>query len=171
MHAWGEFATLEPELSAHGAALLYEVGVGLAYLSTVRPDGGPRLHPMCPILHKDGLFAFIVPSPKLGDLHRDGRYAMHSFPRPDDEDAFYLTGLASPVGDAEVRASIASQFVDERAQHHVPAPADHDVCFEFFLASALLTRTDGHGDVAPRHTVWRGAARRGAAPWSQAAGS
>jgi hypothetical protein len=28
-------------------SLLYQFGVGLAFLSTVRPDGGPRLHPLC----------------------------------------------------------------------------------------------------------------------------
>ena len=33
-----------------------------------------------------------VPGPKQADLHRDGRYALHSFPCEDNEDAFYCTG-------------------------------------------------------------------------------
>lgn len=45
---------------------------------------------MCPLLTDTGLYAFIVPTPKQKDLHRDGRYAMHSFPLDDKEDAFYL---------------------------------------------------------------------------------
>jgi hypothetical protein len=24
--------------------------VGLAFVATVRPDGGPRVHPMCPVI-------------------------------------------------------------------------------------------------------------------------
>ena len=28
--------------------------------------------------------------------------------------------------------------------------------FELLLESALLTRTTGHGDPKPQHTVWRG---------------
>ena len=45
---------------------------------------------MCPLLHEAGLFAFIIPSPKQRDLRRDGRYALHSFPCEDNEDAFSL---------------------------------------------------------------------------------
>ena len=55
-------------------ALLYQFGVGLAFLATVRRDGGPRVHPMCPLIHQGGLYGFFVPGPKQADLHRDGRY-------------------------------------------------------------------------------------------------
>ena len=51
MLTWSEFAAREPELAASGRSLLYQYGVGLAFLGTVRRDGGPRLHPMCPIMH------------------------------------------------------------------------------------------------------------------------
>jgi hypothetical protein len=67
-------------MAEEGRALLYDVGVGLGFLATVRLDGGPRVHPMCPLVSDEGLFAFIVPSPKLRDLHRGGRYALHSVP-------------------------------------------------------------------------------------------
>ncbi|HEY3036359.1 MAG TPA: hypothetical protein VGJ54_17095 [Streptosporangiaceae bacterium] len=50
-----------------------------------------------PAADRNRLCAFIVPSPKQRDLHRDGRYAMHSFPLDDNEDAFYLSGVASYV--------------------------------------------------------------------------
>ena len=85
MLTWAEFAAREPDLAASGRALLYQYGgVGLAFLGTVRPDGGPRVHPMCPILHGDGLYALLIPGPKRSDLHRDPRYALHCFP-PEDE--------------------------------------------------------------------------------------
>jgi hypothetical protein len=47
--SWNEFAALRPDLAEPGRALLYRVGVGLAYLATTRPDGAPRVHPMCPV--------------------------------------------------------------------------------------------------------------------------
>jgi hypothetical protein len=154
MARWGEFAVERPDLAATGQALLYQHGVGLAFLSTVRADGGPRVHPMCPIFYADGLYAFIIPSPKQADLRRDGRYAMHSFPRPDDEDAFYCTGQATIVGDVSARAQVAQLFVAERAQFNVPTPADEDLLVEFHVDRCLLTTTAGHGDPTPAHTVW-----------------
>ena len=80
MASWEEFEEGRPDLAAAGRALFYQFGVGLAFLATVRRDGGPRVHPMCPLIHGGGLFAFIVPGPKQADLRRDGRYALHSFP-------------------------------------------------------------------------------------------
>ncbi len=89
MISWGGFQSQQPELARQGADLLYHFGVGLAFLGTVGADGGPRLDPVCPLLTEAGLYGFIVPSPKQADLHRDGRYAVHSFPLEDNEDAFY----------------------------------------------------------------------------------
>jgi hypothetical protein len=152
---WNQFAALRPELAEPGRALLYQVGVGLGYLATTRPDGGPRVHPMCPVLTGAGLFAFIVPSPKQRDLLRDGRYALHSFPCQDNEDAFYCAGLARPQDDPGLRSELSAVFVAERAELHVPAPSEDDLLFEFLLGSCLLTRTTGHGDPIPAHTVWR----------------
>lgn len=151
---WGEFTRVEPTMAEHGRALLYQFGVGLAFLGTVRGDGGPRLHPICPLITDAGLFAFIVPSPKQLDLHRDGRYALHSFPVPDNEDAFYLTGRAAHVPDAALRARLGEQFVNERSQLAIPAPGGDQHLFEFDVATAMLTRTTGHGDPTPRHAAW-----------------
>lgn len=101
------------------------------------------------------MFAFIVPSPKQADLRRDGIYAMHSFPCPDNEDAFSLTGVARLIEDENVRDILGRQFVHERSQFPVAAPADDDALFQFDIDSCLLTRTTGHGDPTPQHTVWR----------------
>lgn len=58
--SWVEFCRSEPAMAGDGRALLYDVGVGLGFLATVRADGGPRVHPMCPLVNDDGLFAFIA---------------------------------------------------------------------------------------------------------------
>ena len=154
MATWRELTEAEPEIAAAGRSLLYQFNVGLAFLATVRRDARPRLHPMCPLLTDEGVFAFIIPSPKQYDLRRDGIYAMHSFPCPDNEDAFNFTGTAQLVVDPTVRDALGQQFVDERSQFRVPVPAAEDDLFHFDIESCLLTRTTGHGDPAPNHTVW-----------------
>jgi hypothetical protein len=48
MVTWHEFVVAEPELAEAGRSLLFQFGVGLAFLATVRKDGAPRLHPRAP---------------------------------------------------------------------------------------------------------------------------
>jgi hypothetical protein len=152
--SWVELEELRPDLVEGGRQLLYQHGVGLAFLSTIRPDGGPRLHPFCPIISAAGLFGFIIPSPKQRDLQRDGRYAVHSFPTEDNEDAFLVSGKAQPVTDAAVRQALGEQFVRERTEIGVPFPGDDHLLVCFDIATCLLTRTSGFGDFAPRHEIW-----------------
>lgn len=154
MATWVSLSEEQPELAAAGRDLLYQHGVGLAFLATVRRDGGPRLHPMCPLLVPAGLFAFIIPSPKQQDLLRDPRYSMHSFPCPDGEDAFYISGRAAPCEDNGMRGAVSRQFLEERSSFGPPPPAEADLLFEFHLETVLLTRTAGHGDADPRHSTW-----------------
>ena len=159
MYTWGAFRGARPDLAEAGRALLYQFGgVGLAFLGTVRSDGGPRLHPMCPVLNGDGLYALLIPSPKARDLRRDPRYALHAFPPEDDEDAIYLTGeviLREGDGDTALRRSIDDQFLAERSMATRPPGFDDQTLVEFLIESCLLTRTTAHGDHDPQHTVWR----------------
>jgi hypothetical protein len=151
---WGDFAALRPDLADAGRRLLYQYGVGLAFLATTRRDGGPRVHPMCPLLTESDLYAFIVPSPKRRDLHRDGRYALHSFPADENEDAFYLFGRAEPIALEDTTMGLATQFAIERGMSQ---PPDEIAAWELFtldVESCLLTLTTGHADPAPQHTVW-----------------
>jgi len=155
MATWREFSDQRPEMAEGGRQLLYQFGVGLGFLATIRVDTGPRVHPMCPILHDYRLLAFILPSPKLNDLRRDGRYALHCFPPAENEDAFYVTGQAHGVDDAPLRAAVTRQFLDERAGQEIPPPEADHALVELHLDTALLTRTNGHGDFDPKHTVWK----------------
>ncbi len=151
---WAEFIEARPDLGEAGRALFYQFGVGLAFMSTVRRDGGPRVHPMCPLFHEGRLLAFIIPSPKANDLLRDGRYAMHSFPPENNEDAFYLSGTAEARLDGGLREAAATQFWSERQTIARPPDFEEQRLFEFLIDSAMLTRTTGHGDPAPVHTIW-----------------
>ena len=151
---WTALRSARPDLADSGRELLYAFGVGLAFLATVRRDGGPRVHPMCPLIHK-GPYAFLIPSPKRDDLARDGRYSMHSFPLEDNEDAFYLTGIARPVADDDLRAALVARFIaDRHTPSMTPAELDGQQLFELRIATCMLTRTSGHGDPSPTHTVW-----------------
>jgi hypothetical protein len=155
MLTWAEFAHARPDLAEAGRRLLYQFGVGLGFLATVRADGGPRLQPMCPLLTDDALLGFLQPSPKRQDLHRDGRYALHSFPPEANEDAFYLSRRAVLVHDPQRRQRATAQFLAERKLTAAPQDLHAQDLFEFCLERCLWTATSGHGDWNLRHTIWR----------------
>lgn len=158
MLTWKQFREVRPEMADAGRQLFYQFGVGLAFLGTVRRDGGPRLHPMCPVFFEDNLYAFIEPGPKRNDLHRDSRYALHCFPPANNEDAIYVTGRAEyREDDADLREQVAAIFWSERKMVASPPQHTRNELFEFLVDNALLTKTTGHGDWNPQHTIWRGA--------------
>lgn len=108
MASWQEFAQAAPEIADAGRALLYQHGPGLAFLATVRRDGAPRLHPICPVIVDGALSALIIPSPKLDDLLRDGRYALHAFPPAAGDDEFSVSGRAEAVADRQRRDAVTA---------------------------------------------------------------
>jgi hypothetical protein len=82
-------------MAALGSRLLGKTQI--AYLATVRREGAPRVHPVCPFVAEGRLFVSVGPhSPKRHDLRRDGRYALHALPGKDDAE-FYLTGRATEL--------------------------------------------------------------------------
>jgi hypothetical protein len=151
MVSWNEFAQHEPELAAKGRDLIFQYPVGLAFLATVRADGAPRLHPVCPILSASRLYVFVMAtSPKLRDLVRDGRYALQSFPQPKpDSDEFYVSGIARRVGDPGLSAAVLAD-----AKHPV---SPTEIPFELFVDRVMHTRWEGFGTPAyhPIHVKWR----------------
>ena len=134
MVTWGEFAAAAPDLAARGRDLLFQFRVGLAFLATVRRDGAPRVHPVCPVLSGDRLYVLVTPgSPKRGDLVRDGRYALQNFPEPKPSgDEFYVAGRALPVEDEATRAAVLRD-----AQHMADAA---EALFELRLERVMHTR-------------------------------
>jgi hypothetical protein len=155
MASWPEFAAAAPRLAEAIRALVHQYGAGLGYLATVRADGGPRVHPVSPVITEHGLFCFVVDSPKRRDLERDGRYALHSFPPEHSDDEAYLAGRAQAVDDRGQIAGLAARL---RAQ-----PQGDWRLFEFTVDVAMVARHAGSalgasrtpGPVRPTYQIWQ----------------
>lgn len=144
MSDWRLFENQAPELAAYAARRL---AGRVSYLATVRPDGGPRVHPVTPIIGGGGLFLFMEPtSPKGSDLKRDARYALHCGVEDNEGGGgeVIVRGEAVVVEDAAIRqvAIAASSF----------APRDRYVLFRLQLNDVLVTTYDADGPVRRR---WR----------------
>ncbi len=146
--SWSGFALAAPALSAQVRALFEQYGQAFGYLATIRRDGGPRVHPISPVITDGGLFAFVLPSPKRRDLERDGRYALHAYPAEHSDDEAYLAGRAVPVADT-VRQTLVARL-------HRAAPDLAWRLFELRIEVATLTRRPAP-DVPPEHLIWRAA--------------
>lgn len=153
MATWERFTVEAPELAEAAAGhwpglVALERGerpsgeghvFSLAYLATVRGDGGPRVHPFCPILAGGRLFAAIPrSSPKGHDLRRDGRCVVHALPGPDD-DELCIRARAREVDDQEVRALVA-EVVGRSGVGGMAESAGHDPIFELDLEQVDVAR-------------------------------
>jgi hypothetical protein len=97
---WPEFAMEWPELAALGRRIMTKYK--MAYLATVRADGAPRVHPICPVILDRGAYIGIIPStPKRRDLDRDGRFVLHALPGPQDVE-FSIRGTVRRMSQDEV---------------------------------------------------------------------
>ena len=76
MATWAEFANAEPGLAAFGRE---RMDGRIVYQATLRLDGGPRVHPVSPWVGAGLLcVSFRDTSPKLREVGRDPRYALHT---------------------------------------------------------------------------------------------
>ncbi len=76
MATWAEFANAEPDLAAFARE---RVEGRIVYQATLRLDGGPRVHPVSPWLGAGLLcVSFRDTSPKMREVARDARYALHT---------------------------------------------------------------------------------------------
>jgi hypothetical protein len=160
MATWNEFEQSSPEMAAAGRKLLYQFGVPLGYLATVRPDGGPRLHPICPVQTEGQLYILIIPSPKRRDLLRDGRFALHTFPAVDRDDEFYVTGRAIHRDDPALAARVRAAFIATGGHS-----TGDEILFALDIEHVLLAtyKKRGEPDAFPPHySKWHApTARRG----------
>lgn len=156
MITWNEFERQQPDLAGAGRRQLYWVGIGLAFLATVRPDGGPRVHPVCPVISAAGLHLLVIAGPKQRDLRRDGRYALHSeiCPPPRQDDGFALAGQALEVTDAAAGRLVRDQVLAERDGKVWPG-FDEEAVFELGIERALLTLTQAAGPFPAGPTIWK----------------
>jgi hypothetical protein len=105
MVTWGTFEERAAGIAAFGRA---RIDGRVSFLATVRPDGGPRVHPVTPWVADGRLYVRMYrTSPKASDLDRDPRYALHAMMDNDDGigGEFALQGLAERVEDPEAIAA------------------------------------------------------------------
>jgi hypothetical protein len=129
MATWKEFTQQAPELAAFGET---RFGSGVAYLGTIRADGGPRVHPVTPIIGEQ-LFLFMEPtSPKGKDLQRDPRFTLHCSVKDSGggDGEFYVRGQGMFSDDPLIREQAV------RASSYVPAA--HYIVFVFSVEFAFM---------------------------------
>ena len=129
MTSWEIFAQQAPEIATFGATRFRQ---GVAYLGTLRPDGGPRVHPVTPIVGQQ-LFLFMEPtSPKGKDLQRDPRYTLHcSVENSSGESGeFYVRGQATLTD--------APQLREAAVQASSYTPQEHYILFVLTVEFAFM---------------------------------
>jgi hypothetical protein len=151
---WARFEDEAPDLAAVAARLwpgittlhrgeappVGEPGFSIAYLATVRADGGPRLHPFCPILAGGRLFAAIPgSSPKGDDLRRDTRCVIHALPGSED-DELCIRARARDVSSDDVTRRLVVGIVTASGVGGMIETASNDPIFEFDLERVDVAR-------------------------------
>jgi Pyridoxamine 5'-phosphate oxidase len=112
MLTWDSFEREDGQLAAFGRE---RIDRRVCFLATVRPDGGPRVHPVTPWVADGRLFVRMYgTSPKASDLDREPRFALHSMMDNDDGAGgeFSLRGRAARVDDPDAVAR-AYAAIDE----------------------------------------------------------
>jgi hypothetical protein len=153
MVTWAEFEKSAPDIAevierfwpgivalrAGEHALAAHPSFSVAYLATVRADGGPRLHPFCPILATGKLFAAIpASSPKGRDLRREPRCVIHALPGPDD-DELCIRARGLEVNDATTREAVLAVVTRSRVGGMIES-VSHDPIFEFDILRVDVAR-------------------------------
>ena len=158
MITWSEFERQQSALADAGRRQFYQHGIGLAFLATIRPGGGPRVHPVCPVISPAGLHLLISAGPKQQDLRRDRRYALHSetCPPPRHDDGFAITGRAREVTDAQTTGVVRGQVLTERDGKVWPG-FDEEVVFELGVERCLLMLTQADDRFPAGPTIWKAA--------------
>ncbi len=157
MATWDEFADAAPEIAALGSDL--RAKFGLAFLATVRKDGSPRLHPVCPFIVRGRLFIATNPqSAKRHDLKRDGRYVLHMLPGENDAE-FQVRGRALLVEDTETKSMVLAEGPEAGVQPD-GTPLNlrpEELLFEYDIEEAMMAYWEnvGQPDTRPVREFWR----------------
>ena len=142
MATWAEFDRAEPEMASFGREK-FEGQV--VFHATLRVDGAPRLHPVSPWFGAGLLaVAFRARSPKVDEILRDGRYAMHSLMDNNEGEGgeFLVRGWMEQVA--------ADHPVANARPYTASYPLAHYVCS---IEEAVVTTYDGD---TPVYRRWKG---------------
>lgn len=143
--SWKVFEEASPALASLGFAKLDRK---ICYLALTNKDGAPRIHPITPFIGSGMLFMFTEPtSPKIRDLRRDGRYAIHcAVGREGPLIEFLVTGDAEYIIDPSQRAQAARIAAS-------PVVTDSYALFDFQIAQVLAVEYDEEKEKVIRR--WR----------------
>ena len=147
MVTWQAFETESAELASFGRERIHR---RVSFLATIRGDGGPRVHPVTPWIFNGHLFVRMFDtSPKVADLTRDPRYALHSMMDNDDG----IGGEVALRGEAEL---VPDPATVEAAFAAVTDFTDRPLVLFEFLVDEVVTTTYV-GDETERRR-WRASA-------------
>jgi hypothetical protein len=113
MATWAEFELADRELARFGRERL---DGQVCFHATLRADGSPRVHPVEPWIAAGLLLVrFRARSPKVGEVARDARYALHSpMDNPDGIGGeFLVTGWMEQVSPAH---PASRRFAEESSE-------------------------------------------------------
>ncbi len=143
MATWAEFELAEPELGAFGRERL---DGQVCFHATLRADGWPRVHPVEPWIATGLLLVrFRARSPKVDEVLRDGRYALHSpMDNPDGVGGeFMVRGWMERVSDTHPAA--------QRFAQDAPYP----LAFYAMSVEEVVVTTYEGPDLDPVYRRWR----------------
>ena len=152
MATWAEFELAEPELAAFGKERL---DGQVCFHATLRTDGSPRVHPVEPWIAVGLLLVrFRGHSPKVDEVLRDGRYALHSpMDNPDGVGGeFMVRGWMEQIGDTHPAV--------QRFVHDATYPL---AFYAMSVEEAVGTTYEGEG-AEPVYRRWRPQATRPGEP-------
>ena len=131
---WSEFSRATPDIAAVGRRLLYDPDRGeVAILATVDRRGAPRVAPVCPVFAGAGLYVLAsAGTPKVPQLQRDPRYALHAQVGADDLE-FQITGRARLLTSAAERAEVLNAVPFDSFD-------PEDPIFELLIGSGIVVR-------------------------------
>jgi Pyridoxamine 5'-phosphate oxidase len=150
---WADFEAAAPDMAALGRDLLERFGI--AFVGTVRKDGGPRVNPV-EFYVVDGQLTcnMMWRSLKALDLLRDPRVFIHTVVsgRDGSEGEFKLSGVAVSVEDADLRHAVADAI--ETAIRWRPPERSH--FFAIDVESAAYVDYEGGDQHVRRWSRQRG---------------
>lgn len=118
-------------------------------MATVARGGAPRLAPACPIFADGHVYVSVgAHTPKADDLSRDGRFALHAFLGPADEE-FCLSDRAVEVGEPARRETVHRAI-------RFGAYSAADPIFQLALEHGFHARWEnvGRADARAIRTTW-----------------
>jgi hypothetical protein len=104
-----------------------------------------------------GSTALSCRGPKLEDLRRDGRFALHSstFEPPRHDDGLYVTGSAVEIHDEALRTLVTGQFLADLGRSEPWEGFDDQAFVEFLPERCLVTLTTERAGLPAGRTLWR----------------